>query len=59
MKRSSLLLPIAMLVAIGCSAEPEATVDSNATESTQTVQTPAGTDSEAVTFVSLKVPNMV
>ncbi len=68
MKRSSIVWQFALLAAVGCSAQPEPSASSPpATESTPIVQAePAVAESaeeaeqgaSALTFVSLKVPNM-
>ncbi len=59
MKRSSIVYQVALLAAVGCSPQPAPVADSSGPQSSPTVQTEQGSDSEATTFVSLKVPNMV
>ena len=58
MKRSSIVCQIALLAAVGCSGKVAPVADAPVTsESTPIVQTEENDTS--MTFVSLKVPNMV
>lgn len=58
MKRSSILCQIALLGLVGCApqADPAAATSTPPTSTEATVATEQSAD--AVTFVSLKVPNM-
>jgi hypothetical protein len=59
MNRSSFMM-LALLAAIGCSAQPEPVANSSsAPESTPLGQTESDQGATALTLVSLKVPNMV
>ena len=59
MNKFATLLPIALLIAIGCSSE-QTTVPSTSTDSVvDSVSSEATHSGVAMTFVSLKVPNMV
>jgi hypothetical protein len=60
MKRFSFVMQLALVAAIGCSAQPGPVANSSAApESTPVGQSDADEGATALTFVSLKVPNMV
>ena len=56
MKRSSTLFPLAVLAVVGCSGQVDQA--RTASETDATVAAPADDMETAVSFVSLKVPNM-
>jgi len=64
MKRSSIVGQFALLAAIGCQGQPAPVTDATpTTRQTATIETPETPTTHqegdtAVTFVSLKVPNM-
>ncbi|NNE00992.1 MAG: hypothetical protein HKN47_27055 [Pirellulaceae bacterium] len=61
MKRSSIVWQFALLAVIGCSAQsdPVATTPVPTDAAVQSTDTVPGEGAEAMTFVSLKVPNMI